>query len=386
MKIDSKIIESPTLHFAQAARKRSLNGEKIYSLGLGEPDFSVPQEIIDATMHVIQTKKSGYSAPLGLPQLRDKISRKLKVENGINCDRNNIFIGAGAKQAFQLIASVILRPKDEVIILNPAYVSFEPQVLIAEPNCKVIKVDVSKSNFSIPIKSIENAITPKTKLLIVNSPNNPAGYILTVKDLSYLYDLSVKHNFYLLSDEIYEKLIFGDQKHFSPGSLESYPKNVITINGFSKSHAMTGWRLGYACIPLELISDVQKIQMHTNTNTCTFIQEAVAIAFDLDMSFIKVYNEKLKRRLNWYKEMVDRTPKISSVFPNGGLFAFLNISETGLDSNTFCSRLLEETGVALTPGIAFGENWDDHVRISFATDDNTVLIGLDMMEKFINKL
>jgi aspartate/methionine/tyrosine aminotransferase len=284
------------------------------------------------------------------------------------------------------MASVILKPDDEVIILNPSFVSFVPQVLIAEPECKVIKIDVDKSDFSLPLQDVENAITFKTKLLIVNSPNNPAGYMLTEKELTFLYKLAEKHSFYLLSDEIYEKLSFGYQKHFSPGALESTPKNVVTINGFSKSHAMTGWRLGYACFPQELFIDIQKLQMHTNTNTCTFIQEGVANGFDADMSYLKAYNDKLKTRIGWYKEMLDRTPQVSGVIPEGGFFAFLNIGKTGLDSNSFSVRLIEETGVATTPGVAFGEQWDDHIRISFATDDAIVKEGLELIEKFIKNL
>lgn len=386
MKINSQIKESSTLKFAQAARERIVKGEKIISLGLGEPEFDVPNEIVEATRKVLATKKSGYSTPTGLPQLRKKIANKLLVENGIHCTENNIIVTAGAKQAFQIVVSAILRPKDEVIILHPSFVSFVPQVLIAEPDCKVIKIDIDKKDFSLPLRKIENAITSKTKLLIVNSPNNPAGYMLTELELTFLYKLSKKHAFYLISDEIYEKLRFGNQQHFSPGSLETLPKNVITINGFSKSHAMTGWRLGYACFPQELFTDIQKLQMHTNTNTCTFIQEGVANGFDADMSYLDSYNDKLKTRIVWYQEMLERTPQVSGVLPEGGFFAFLNISKTGLDSNTFAGRLIEETGVATTPGLAFGENWDDHIRISFATDDDIVKEGLALIEKFIKNL
>ncbi|WP_026706302.1 pyridoxal phosphate-dependent aminotransferase [Flavobacterium soli] len=386
MIINSKIQESPTLKFAQAARDRSEQGEKIISLGLGEPEFQVPIAIVEATKEILSSKKSGYSNPMGLPNLRKQIAQKLFEENKINCDETNILVTAGAKQAFQIICSVLLKPEDEVIILNPSFVSFIPQVLIAEPECKVINIDVSKVDFSLPLPELEKAITPKTKLLIVNTPNNPAGYMLLEGELTQLYNLAVKNNFFILSDEIYEKLHFGSRKHFSIGSLEEIPTKVITINGYSKSHAMTGWRLGYACFPKSLFSDLQKIQMHTNTNTCTFIQEGVAKAADVDMTYLDDYNLKLKQRINWYKEMLERNKKVSGIIPQGGFFAFLNISELGMDSNTFCSRLINETGVATTPGIAFGENWDDHVRISFATDDTKVIEGLELIEQFIKKI
>ena len=387
MKINPEIKESLTLKFAQAARERSSQGLKIISLGLGEPEFNVPIEIVEATREVLATKKSGYSSPTGLPQLRKKIAEKLNRENKLNCNENNIIVSAGAKQAFQIVVSALLVPQDEVIILNPSFVSFIPQVLIAEPDCKVIKIDVDKKDFSLPLDEIERAINPKTKLLVVNSPNNPAGYVLTESELTKLFMLAEKHDFYLLSDEIYEKLNFGDRAHFSVGSLETEEvKRVITINGFSKSHAMTGWRLGYACFPQSLFQNIQKLQMHTNTNTCTFIQEGVANAFDADLSFLDAYNDKLSERIGWYKDMIDRTDGVSGVIPLGGFFAFMNISKLGIDSNAFCGRLIEETGVATTPGIAFGKNWDDHIRISFATDDKYIIEGLSLIEKFIKSL
>jgi aspartate aminotransferase len=234
---------------------------------------------------------------------------------------------------------------------------------------------------------IEKSITKNTKLLVVNSPNNPAGYMLSQEELTKLYSLAEKYDFYVLSDEIYEKLKFGQRKHFSIGSLEKEEvKRVITINGYSKSHAMTGWRLGYACFPKFMFENLLKLQMHTNTNTCTFIQEGVANADNTDLSFLKEYNNKLKERISWYKEMIDRTEGVSSIIPQGGFFAFMNISKLGMDSNTFCGRLIEDTGVATTPGVAFGDNWDDHIRISFATDDEIVKQGLNLIENFIKSL
>jgi len=387
MRINSQIKQSPTLKFAMAARERIAKGENIISLGLGEPEFDVPKEIIESTTEILVTKKSGYSSPLGLPDLKNKIAQKLSQENGIPCKANNILISAGAKQAYQMVVSALLLPNDEVIVINPSFVSFVPQLLIAEPDCKIINVDVNKTDFSLPIEQIEKVITSKTKLLVVNSPNNPGGYMLSEQQLTELFSLAEKHDFYILSDEIYEKLQFADRKHFSIGSLEKNEiKRVITINGYSKSHAMTGWRLGYACFPKEMQENLLKLQMHINTNTCTFIQEGVANAKNVDLSYLNLYNEKLRERISWYSEMIGRLPNITSVIPQGGFFAFMNISQLSLDSNTFCSQLIEETGVATTPGLAFGENWDDHVRISFATDDEVVKRGLELIEKFIKSL
>ncbi len=381
-----EIGESITLKFAEAANERRKKGLPIISLGLGEPEFRTPQAIIDATIAVLNRKNSGYSNPMGVLPLREKIAQKLKEENGIQCDADNIIIAPGAKQAFQLICMVMLRPDDEVIVINPSFVSFIPQLYIAEYNCKVITIDVNKEDFTLPMEDIAAKVTPKTRMVIVNSPNNPAGYLLSKEQLTELYKMAEEKDFYVLSDEIYEKLVFGGTKHFSIGSLEQSPTRVITINGFSKSHAMTGWRLGYACFPKEFKSNLLKLQQHTNTNTCTFIQEGLNEAFNIDTAYLDEYNEKLARRIGAYNEMIGRVDGVSGVAPEGGFFAFMNISGLNMDSNTFCARLIEETGVATTPGVAFGENWDDHVRISFATNDEYVEEGLILMEKFIKSL
>lgn len=386
MIIRSEIQESLTLKFAESANERRKKGLDIISLGLGEPEFPVPKEIVEATINILSTKKSGYSSPLGLQKLREQIAEKLKNENGINCDFQNIIITPGSKQALQLILMALLKPNDEVIVLTPAFVSFIPQIYLAEPNSIVHEVDVSKIDYSIPFEKIEKSINSNTKLLILNTPNNPAGYMFSDEELKKLYALAELYDFYIVSDEIYEKLNFSNNNHFSIGSLEDNVKRIITINGFSKSHSMTGWRLGYACFPKSMSSDLLKIQQHVNTNTCTFIQEGLTAAYDnIDYSYLDEYNKKLKNRIDLFMDMVNNTNKISSVKPQGGFFGFLNIAETKVSSNQFCSDLILETGVALTPGVAFGNNWDDHVRISFATEDSIVEKGLALIKEFVEK-
>ncbi len=383
MEFREEIKESLTLKFAEAAADRRKNNLPIISLGLGEPEFRTPSEIIDATIEVLKKKNSNYSSPMGIFSLREKIANSLKEKNKINCVADNIIITPGAKQAFQLIAMTLLKPDDEVIVLSPSFVSFIPQLLISEPRCKIVEIDVNKEDFSLDINKIKSKISPRTKLLVLNTPNNPAGYILSEAALKTIYELAVENDFYIISDEVYEKLIYGESEHFSIGSLETEPTKVITINGFSKSHAMTGWRIGYACFPLSLKSTLLKLQQHTNTNTCTFIQEALDISCDLDYAYLTDYNQKLKHRMQLYSDFIDTTPLVKGIIPASGFFAFMNIGDLNIDSNTFCGRLIKETGVAITPGVAFGKNWDDHVRISFATSDENVVEGLKLMKNFI---
>ena len=386
MKFRDEISESLTLKFAQAANARKKKGERIISLGLGEPDFNTPTEIIDATVKTLKNKQSKYSAPLGVLSLRTRISEKLKSENKINASADNIVITPGAKQALQIALMALLEPDDEIVMIMPAYVSYIPQVLIAEPTAKVKYLDLNKDDHSLDINSLKNIVTEKTKAIIINTPHNPTGAVLKKKQLEELFKIAEKHNSFIISDEVYEKLTFNGAEHFSIGALEAVPQKVITVNGYSKSHAMTGWRIGYACFSNELKTRILKIQQHINTNTCTFIQEALGEVLPIDTSYLVEYNKTLEYRIDIYNNFINRVHRIKGVLPKGSFFAFLNISELGMDSNTFASRLIEETGVAVTPGIAFGNKWDDHIRVSLAVDDKTLEEAFQLIEKFISKL
>jgi aspartate aminotransferase len=383
MRFREEIGESLTLKFAQSVSDRKARGEKIISLGLGEPDFNTPKEIIDATINVLNSRQSCYSAPLGVYALREKIAEKFKIENNINANAENIIITPGAKQALQIMLMALLEPYDEVVMIMPAYVSYIPQVFIAEPSANIKYVDLNKENHSIDFESLRKLINPKTKVIIINTPHNPTGVVLRKEELVKLLILAQKNNCYVISDEVYEKFVFNESIHYSIGSFESVPKNVITINSFSKSHAMTGWRLGYACFPKDLKTKVLKIQQHINTNTCTFIQEALVEALPIDSSYLLKYNKLLEERVQLYNNLIKRVVNIKGVLPNGSFFAFMNISELNMDSNTFASKLIEDTGVAVTPGIAFGKNWDDHIRISLAVNNKTLVEAFQLVESFI---
>jgi aspartate/methionine/tyrosine aminotransferase len=385
MKFRKEIGESLTLKFAEAANQRSVAGKDIISLGLGEPDFDVPHELISATIKVLQSGKSGYSSPMGLPALRTRIAEKLSNENLIPAKSENILITPGAKQALQMGLFALLEPGDEVIVINPSFVSFIPQIYLAEPRTKVKIIDTNKTDFSMPIEEIKKEVTSKTKAILINSPNNPAGYTSSKSELTALYELALQYDFYIFSDEIYEKLLFPGSKHFSIGSLEQQIDRVFTINGYSKSHAMTGWRLGYLCFPKKFGDRLLKLQQHINTNTCTFIQKAVLDAFDMDMSFLENYNQKLAQRSKIVYECFNNLKGTRLVPPSAGFFAFVDISALKVDSNTFCGDLVEQTGVATTPGLAFGEHWDDHFRLSYAVNEKILREGLLRIQDYINK-
>jgi aspartate aminotransferase len=387
MEFRKEIGESLTLKFAEAANQRRQAGKDILSLGLGEPDFPVPQELVESTIEVLRKGKSGYSSPMGIQGLREKLAEKLQSENGIPAKANNILITPGAKQALQMGLFALLEPGDEVIVINPSFVSFIPQIYIAEPRAAVNIIDVNKTDFSLPIDAIKTQVSAKTKAILVNSPNNPAGFTSNKQELERLFELAEQHDFYIFSDEIYEKLMFPGTTYSSIGALENKEvSRVFTINGYSKSHAITGWRLGYLCYPKAFAGKLLKLQQHINTNTCTFIQQAVLNAFYMDMSFLEEYNRTLMRRAEKVAAAVAQCNGLSLVKPNAGFFAFINIAALGMDSNTFCGKLIEETGVATTPGLAFGDNWDDHFRLSYAVSDAILDEGLKRMITFVNQL
>ncbi len=386
MRFRDEIGESPTLGFAEAAARRRAAGEPILSLGLGEPDFATPAAIVEAVGEVLAEGNSRYSSPLGVAPLRERIAQKLRDDNGVPADAARIVVAAGAKQALSLVLMALLEPGDEVIVVSPAFVSFVPQVYLAEPDAVVHTVRVDPRTHALPIERIDALAGPRTKAVIINSPNNPAGFVHGRDELEALFALAERHDFTVISDEVYEKLVFGDARHESIGALEPLVERVVTINGFSKSHALTGWRLGYATLPKALVSRVSKIQQHVNTNTNTFVQQALARAWDPACAHLDAYREVLARRAVRLTDWLDGVDGLGGRVPPAGFFAFLDASATGLDSNAFCGRLLEETGVATTPGVAFGRDWDDHFRLSFAVDDAVLDEALERIGGFVEGL
>lgn len=379
-----EIGESLTLKFAEAVGERKKRGEDILSLGLGEPDFQPPQALLDALVKVSKNSSSHkYSASAGLFPLREKIASELETKNNINCTAQNIIVTPGTKQAVSIALMALLEPGDEVIIIQPAYVSYIPQVYLAEPNAVIKLVNLDKNNYNLDWNEFELALSAKTKVVLINSPHNPTGNMISEADLRKLFKMTEKFGTYILSDEIYDKLIFSDTKHFSIGSFEKEPCRVVTLNGFGKSLAVTGWRIGYSCVPSNIMGKVIKLLQHINTNTSTIIQATFNEAWPLPYEHLDKYAEKLERRTRLYFDFLGQNPDITGSKPQGSFFAFINISELSVDSISFTSKLVDITGVAVTPGIAFGKEWDDHFRISLAVEDRILIEAFNRISTFI---
>ena len=385
MILSSEVSKKLTLKFSKLAREYNSKRKKIISLGLGEPDINTPKAIIDSTVKALKNGYTKYSNFNGIFELRKHLSKKLIIENKIQSSPDQIIITAGSKQACAFALMALLKPRDEVICFNPCYVSYIPQIKLAEPKCKIKILDLNKSDFKINFDLLKKSINNKTKIIIINSPNNPTGSMLSKNDFIQISNLIKNKKIYLISDEIYEKLNFGKNKHFSPGSIKEISEKVITINGFSKVFAMTGWRLGYLSANKEIVDKISIINQHINSNTNTFIQKGAVNSYNINKKFIEKFRKDLKIKSKYLNLILNQKYHCNLIMPEGGFFAFLDISSMNILSDEFAYNLLKKYNVAVTPGIIFGKNWNKYIRISMSTDLKEFKKGIDLLGKFINE-
>ncbi len=383
MLFSKEVGESLTYKFAQAANEMKAQGREILSLGLGEPDFKTPQYVFDATVQAMQDGFTHYSATQGLPELRDLIAKDYNSRFDSNYQVGNVIVTPGIKAAVYFALASVLEPDDEVILLSPYYVSYPAMVKLAEPTAQIRYVSLNR-DFTLNIEAVRNAVTPKTKCILVNSPNNPTGMVLSGDEVAAICRMAKEHDFYIISDEVYEKLAYRGTEIVSFAEHQEIADRLIVCNGYSKSHAMTGWRLGFAIGVQSVIAKMNKLQQHINTNTCTFIQKGACSVYRNEPDHIPPYVEALERRVAYFDESVTSVG-LHNVRPKAGFFDFLDISFSGVDSNTFCAELLKKTGIATTPGVAFGADWDDHIRVSLAVSDETLHRAMELLKDYIKK-
>ena len=381
MYFSKEVGESLTYKFAQTAGEMKAQGREIISLGLGEPDFKTPQYVIDATIKAMNDGFTHYSATQGWPELRNLIAANANKEYGSDYTAAEVIVTPGIKSAVYFALCAVLEPGDEIIMISPYYVSYPAMVKLAEPNAEIKYVKLNK-DFTLDSDALKAAVTNKTKAILVNSPNNPTGMVLSKDEVETIVKLAIEHDFYIISDEVYEKLVYTGQTHTSFGKYPEIKDRLVICNGFSKSHAMTGWRLGYGIGAKTIIAKMNKLQQHINTNTCTFIQKGACSIFENEPVHIKPYVAELEKRIDYFDGGINDLNYASGVKPKAGFFYFIDISKTGLDSNTFCSDLLWKTGIASTPGLAFGADWDDHVRFSFAVPMETLERAIGLMQNY----
>ena len=358
--------------------------QDVISLGVGEPDFDTPWHVRDEGIYSLEKGRTFYTSNSGLKPLRQEISNYIKRTQNIEYNPNNeIIVTVGGSEAIDIGIKAIVNNGDEVIIPQPSYVSYEPCTVLANAVPVIINLK-SENEFRLTAEELEKAITPKTKILVLPFPNNPTGSIMTRKNLEEIAKIVKKHDLYVISDEIYSELTYNG-KHVSIASLDGMQERTVLINGFSKSYAMTGWRLGYACAPQPIIKQMTKIHQFTIMCAPTTSQYAAVNALkngDEDVEMMrKAYNQRRRFLLNAFKEM-----GIECFEPFGAFYVFPCIKEFGMTSEEFATRLLKEERVAAVPGTAFGESGEGHLRISYAYSLENLKTAMQRFGNFIEKL
>ena len=374
---------SLTLEISAKAKALKAEGKNICSLSAGEPDFDTPEFIVDATLKALKDGKTRYGPAAGDPELREAIAQKQSGINKVPTKIDNVLVTNGGKQAIYNLFQVVLNPGDEVLIPAPYWLSYPEITLLA--GAKPIKIKSStKDNFKIDINSLEENVNEKTRLLIINSPSNPTGCVLTEQEIKTISDFLRRHpRILLMSDEIYEFLISPNQVHHSFAKIAPDLKNrIFTVNGFAKAWAMTGWRIGYLTGNVEVIKKAIALQSQSTSNVCSFAQKGAIAALqgskDCVHEMANIYNE---RRL-LITERLKKIKHISFVPPNGAFYVFPEINLEEIDSISFCKLALEKVGLAIVPGIAFGD--DKCIRISYAASNKMIEDGVDRLERLLN--
>ncbi|MBN1487389.1 MAG: pyridoxal phosphate-dependent aminotransferase [Anaerolineae bacterium] len=375
---------SMTLAISSQAKAMAAQGIDVCNFGVGEPDFNTPAHIREAAKVALDTGKTKYAPSGGLWHLRELIAEKLRRDNQLDYSPEQVIVSTGGKQAILNVLLAILGPGDEALIPVPYWVSY-PEIVKLARAVPVFIPTTGDNGFKITPEQLEQAITDKTRVLIFNSPSNPTGAIYTPQEIAALAEVIVRHKIAVLADEIYEKLIYDGLQHLSIGSLNTEIFDLtITCNGFSKAYAATGWRLGYAAGPAHIIKAAIDIQSHTTSGANTFAQYGAIAALEGPQDEIETMRQAFEKRRDLMYENVSQISGLRCAKPQGAFYVFPDITETGLDSLTFCQRLLEEEYVALVPGLAFGI--DSCVRLSYATDTDTINKGLARLSNFVSSL
>lgn len=384
MKLASRVSQvNPSLTLAIDAKAKAMKaaGVDICSFSAGEPDFPTPSHIKDAAKQALDQNKTRYGPAAGEPQLRAAIARKLQQDNDLCYAAENIMVTNGGKHSLYNLMMALIDPGDEVIIPTPFWVSYPEMVKLAGGVPVMVPTDAS-SGYKITAAQLRQAITPKTRLFVLNSPSNPTGMVYTPAEVRAIAEVVVEKQIWVVSDEIYEKILYDGVEHLSIGAVSpaSFERTIIS-SGFAKAYAMTGWRIGYLAGPLALIQAATKIQGHSTSNICTFAQYGAIAALEGDQDCVEVMRQAFSQRRQVMFDGLNAIPGLTCLKPDGAFYLFPSISKTGLSSLEFCDALLESQQVAVIPGIAFGA--DDHIRLSYATDLATIEQGMERLSTFV---
>lgn len=379
----SELAPSLTLSITSQAKALKKQGVDVLSFGAGEPDFNTPAHITEAAIKALQDGQTRYTESSGLIELREAISAKFEMDNGLKYSPSQISVNCGAKHSCYNAILAVCNPGDEVIIPAPYWTSY-PEMVRLVGAVPVIVETKAEDGWKITPEQFEEAMSPLTKMIILNSPGNPTGSVYSKDELEKIAEIAVGEDIVILSDEIYEKLVYGDNKHISIASLGKEVSDLtITVNGFSKAYAMTGWRLGYTAAPKAIADAIDTIQSHTTSNPTTFAQFGAIAALNGDQQIVADMREEFNVRREFMLARLQGIKNIRVVEPWGAFYFLVNIEPIGIKSVNFAEKLLSKQKVAAVPGIAFGEDYT--IRFSYATSLDVINAGMDRFEEFCNQ-
>ena len=389
----NSISPSITLEITGKANELKAQGVNVMSFAAGEPDFNTPKNIIEASIKAMDDGYTKYTKTSGIVELRKAICKKLNQENNLNYSEEQIVVSTGAKQCLANTFLAILNKGDEVILQNPCWVSYTELIKLADGVPVIVNCD-ENDGYKLSAKNIEKAVTSKTKAILLNSPHNPTGIVYNKNELEEIAQIAKKYNLIIISDEIYEKLIYDGEEHVSIASLsEDAYERTIVINGLSKTYAMTGWRVGYTASSAKLAKIMSSVQSHMTSNVCSISQYAALEALTGPQDSINMMKNAFEERRNFMMKKLEEIDEVSFIKPQGAFYIMVNItyfigkSINGVKINNsieFAKMLLEEEKVAVIPGAAFG--LENFIRLSYATSMEVIEEGLDRIKSFLGKL
>lgn len=389
----SRISPSATMAMDALAKRMRAEGIDVIGFGVGEPDFDTPDNVKAAAVAAIEAGFTKYTPAGGIPELKEAVRQKLQADHGLTYDPAQIIITVGAKHALFNAFQALLNPGDEVIVPAPYWVSYVDQIRLTGAEAVIVMGDPD-NQFKVSADQVRKAVTPRTKALVINSPCNPTGAVYSEAELRAIAEVALEADILVISDEIYEPFIYSDGGHTPFASLsEEAKKNTLLIHGVSKSHAMTGWRIGYAAGPAELIAAMTSIQSHSTSNPTSIAQKAAIEALTGSQESVNVMVKEFKKRRDYLVERLRALPGVECPLPDGAFYAFPKISAAfGKDagsgpinsSQAFAEQLLQQAHVALVPGSAFGI--EGYVRLSYATSMENLEKGMDRIEAFWQRL
>ena len=383
--LSNRIDGQPMFKLLDKVKKLENEGKKIIHFEIGDPDFATPENISNAGIDAIKNGFTHYVSSYGLTEFRQKICETTEISRGFKPNLDQVLVTPGANIAIFYAISCIVNPGEEIIVPDPGFPSYYSTIKMC--NTKAVHVPLLESNkFRMNPKDIENSITEKTRMIIINSPQNPTGSVMTEEEIRMTFEIAKKYDLYLYSDEIYARMIYKDSVFNSPSVYDKCQEHTIISNGFSKAFAMTGWRLGAVIGPSNVVEKMRLLLETTSSCVPPFIQKAGIEAIEGEQTSQKNMYAEYEKRRDLIVNTINSISGLSCITPGGAFYVFVNIKKTGMTSEAFCEYMLEDAGVAMLPGTSFGQFGEGFIRICYAVGQNEIKDALERIKKSISKL